>query len=382
MDINTQIKMVSENSLYSFYYTRELDNNNIVNLTNALKNNSTLVSFTLSFSYDIGENIFDIIESLSNNVHLERLDLAGNNLGDDVIIKICDMIKPHKNIKFINVTANMLGQSGIDALSQLLSKNKNIEEIVFGEEYLYDLNIYTFFNSLSNNINLRRLSIPLGNLNNNDLNSLASFIRKNKTYLTLDLRISQCNNIVETIAILLSENTIINSLTLIGSSDDDVDVICNSLKFNMNLTELQLISGNITNVGAFKLVELLSINTTIKQINLMNNCINAEGIILLCNNSSLEHLSVNCYENINELLLAQSLSDTLCKNTTLKYFCFQNPDIDENAWNNFIKSIQDNYTITDFGYHINLTDETVKFIERNKLNYSELRFGKVKAIHN
>jgi len=383
MNVNTQIDLISKNDLYNFYRNGQMSHSDMIKLINALKNNTTLVSFGLCFCDNIGDELFDLIDVLSTNESLEYLNFSYNEAGDECVVKICNAFQHHKVFN-LDITSNLISQNGIDALANLLDKNKNIKELTFGEENLYHLNVSPIFNSLNDNTTLKSLSICNGILNNSDVDKLTSMLRKNKKPSVLTLRISrsypydECY-LLHKLATILNENVNTKSLILFGPTDDDVHIISDALTHNTKLKKLVLASGSVTNTGALRLVELLKVNTTLKDLGLFNNNIEIEGIVALCGQYSLTSLDVSDNDNISPHI--SSLSDALCKNTSLVVINVYHPDIDKCSWDNFIDAIQENYIVTNFFCYLNsFTDKTIKFLQRNQENANQMRFVRAKPV--
>ena len=252
-----RFKILDENIDYNFKcfnkYLKDFDlsYNNIMNIS-LLKHVLSLENISqLNIQQNkIGdENISTILKYIkNNNIKLKTLKLQSNFIGEKGSLAIAELIKNNKYLKNINLASNPLGYKGIKNICNAIELYPNIlEELLLNftqsnnycSKDIYNMLcknnrlktlslIGNFFNnegidiilsSLRKNNSLEELSIGENkNINSKGFTNLGSYLRFNKSLITLEIRASHLSDeILKDLGKTLKDNKKIISLDLIDN---------------------------------------------------------------------------------------------------------------------------------------------------------------------
>jgi Ran GTPase-activating protein (RanGAP) involved in mRNA processing and transport len=298
-----------------------------------LETNRSITSLYLDNNQVGSEGARYIVDSLKNrHVNLKMLNLSSNYIGLDGIKYICENIT---NVTELNISSNNIKKDQIKYISNMLKKNDSI---------ITGLNISGSYICIDS------------------ITELSDALKQNTTLNNLDINDNKMMNVnyLEYISILinaLKQNTVITTLNLSRFSIFDANkessfgsvetkLICDMLKINNTITELDLSGHKIEPLGYKYICDMLKINNTIKKLNLINI---DSGVCAV--NCKLMASSLKINTTLSELNLFNIKSGSSCKNRCEYIY-------DALKYNGSITCIKYNYGDT-------IYDE---FCERNKHN--------------
>lgn len=327
--------------------------NNIIYLIDQLKFNTSIKYLNLSKNNfrNINTNLSELL--IENNI-LQYLDLSNNKLKNG-FIHLINGLKRNNHLIYLNLHNTRIANKEAFQLSEVLNLNTALKFLDISKNFI--LNSYWLSNSLEQNRKLEYIKFPS--------------IKNNKS--TLDLIQS------------LNSNYSLKYLSLKGwnfKSSGLVFLFSKYLKFNLNLTYLDLSYCNISNTHFYYLAvviknhktllsvnlagnhidkigwqlieDILNVNTTLLYLNLSNNEFDKDAIICLSNalknNNTLQQLDLsNCY-----FYDFKCITDALRINTGLKFINFSECNLEKNVI--YLKEV---FNMNIFLKCINLSDNSI-----------------------
>jgi len=317
-----------------------LENNNQIQQSMATVPKTNLLTITQTLSPEIRKKTIKDVASLLANNMLTSLEFR-SSLDDDDVIEIAAALKQNTSLRFLNLSSNRIGNRGAIALAEILRENITLtclklnynEEMEDGQEVLIA--------ALKENSTLTELycqidhwskpnNYALHNYNTIHIkqaiqNALATghLILKDM-YLTADFE--------KLLTPFLSDPENTNKLTSIDFSgtvlnDEQIQLIANLLRENNSLTEIELYCTGLNDHKIALLAESLKKNNTLTKLNIYRK---KEEYT-----SSPTHLSSQGENLLAEALKTNttlfSLGETVRMPSNIKqhlernYFKFQNP---------------------------------------------------------
>ena len=334
---NDLLRLITDSTFTEFLYFNKITDNDLLKLTKALQNNTSLTKFSLFNSDFIDDNkIISLVSALKNNNTLIELVIPQNNIGPNGAIYLAEALQQDKTfttftaLKILDIGQNNIQDEGAKALAEALKTNRT----------LTSLNIFI------NNIGVEGAS------------AIAEALQQNTTLTSLN--IGQ-NNIQGEGAIALAEalktNESLTTLDIYGNEigPDGASAIAEALKTNTKLTTLYIYSNNIQDKGAEALAEALQNNKTLTTLKIGYNKIGPKGAKALAKalleNKTLTTLNIgnNNFSDAGKTHLTEALKT----NTTLT-----NLNIDGNDFSvkNLLNLLNNNHTIT----NLNIGSNNIK----------------------
>jgi Ran GTPase-activating protein (RanGAP) involved in mRNA processing and transport len=179
-----------------------------------LKKNQSLTSLNLSKNNLKISAITLLVEGLKGNQTLQFLDLSSNSFKDPSMIELCKFLNENYSLKNLDISNNGLSNSSMDIVEYLSNNNSleiislsgndlemkhfsNLKENISLKEFNFENKIddeqsIHFVDALKNLKSLEMLNIPYVYSNflsntGNGLNSICSFMEKNKSIKTLKI---------------------------------------------------------------------------------------------------------------------------------------------------------------------------------------------------
>ena len=231
---------------------------------------------------------------------LTSLTLAGNELGDKGIVVVAGLIPAMASLTSLCLRYNHLGPEGASALTPALAANSSLTSLDLDANQLCGVDsdgkgfytaegITAIADALRVNSVLTKLSLASTMLGEDGTKSICEALQDSKTLKELDLSGSWkygYNNIgyaagAKHVADMLGSNRSLTKLSLarigpfgIGLGEEGTKLICDALKFNITLKELDLSgdaddSNNIGGTaGAKHVVNMLLVNRSLTECNL------------------------------------------------------------------------------------------------------------------
>ena len=166
------------------------------------------------------------------------------------------------------------------------------------------------------NKHLSTLDAACLNINDDDMQYVAQYIRENQTCNSIDLSSNTFTSVsMISVDIMLRAHGSIETLKMCSNhlSDVDIDMIMRALRYYNTLVDLNFAENNITDIGLQSIVEFLQHNESLRYLNLNSNKISDSGISQLSDVLSRRQflkelfLSQNQITDISNVALIQML---------------------------------------------------------------------------
>eukprot|EP00985_Skeletonema_marinoi_P029982 scaffold29926_cov138-Skeletonema_marinoi.AAC.4 len=228
---------------------------------------------------------------LTNDATLPHLDLRDNNIDDEGLVVLADALKENTTLTTLDLAENEIEKEGAIALADALKVNTTLTTLdlerneirwIHKKERMGDEGAIALADALKENTTLTTLGLKNNEIGNEGAIALADALKVNTTLTTLHLGLKH-NHIGNEGAIALAdalkENT---ALTTLGLERNEIGkegaiALADALKKNATLTTLNLERNQIDKEGAIALADALKENTTLTTLNLDNNDIGNEG---------------------------------------------------------------------------------------------------------
>jgi Ran GTPase-activating protein (RanGAP) involved in mRNA processing and transport len=244
---------------------------------------------------------------------LNMLNLSNNNLNEENIKGLFAYLKQNESIKILYLNNNNIDSPCGYYMADSFKKNKTIEILNLSHNKLNESGFDAFLNILQNdNTGLKELNISYNELNSQNFKSLSKYFNSNPTLKILDL-----------------------SGNKLGAQD--ANVIGVTFKKLANLEELKLNSCNISDESVSQLFNFL-------------------------NESGIKHLEID--SNNLGMTGPMAVMKKIQVSTKLKYFSYQNMELQPYFIGMVIKALTDNPTIE----KINLKENKLKDEELKQLS--------------
>ena len=244
---------------------------------------------------------------------LNMLNLSNNNLNEENIKGLFAYLKQNESIKILYLDNNNIDSPCGYYMADSFKKNKTIEILNLSHNKLNESGFDAFLNILQNdNTGLKELNISYNELNSQNFKSLSKYFNSNPTLKILDL-----------------------SGNKLGAQD--ANVIGVTFKKLANLEELKLNSCNISDESVSQLFNFL-------------------------NESGIKHLEID--SNNLGMTGPMAVMKKIQVSTKLKYFSYQNMELQPYFIGMVIKALTDNPTIE----KINLKENKLKDEELKQLS--------------
>ena len=315
---------------------------NIDKILHILQNRTNLIKLKLKECFNFNSNELNLlIDVIQNNTLLTKLSFNYWFYDDkEIFEKLFQTIKNHLSLN--NLTLQLASHPIIfKSLYKLLKDNSTLKirlTITFlNYNYIEDLKL--IYKLLKNNSSIIKFYPKLNWINSNYFLTFNNMLSLNSSSLN-KLRINHSGrNISEIMQILcntLKFNTTLTDLQLNNNNikDNDIKPLCELLQTNTTLTKLNLSNNDITDDGLKLLSDVLKVNTTLTELILMNNQFANNGYISLGEvlkvNTSLVKLQIcsspfTSIQNFNKLLLlfeSLKFNNTLTETDIYDYYMF------------------------------------------------------------
>ncbi|OUM68144.1 hypothetical protein PIROE2DRAFT_58315 [Piromyces sp. E2] len=191
--ILNKLKNVEELSLYygvkncglSFewkYYGMTI--NDCINLHDALRNNNTLQSLTITSSQIDDNRMRLLCKVLLDNKVLNHLDLSHNSISDEGALALSKVLtKNTVNIDYLSLFNNNINAKGAHYLGKALCTNNKLKTLILGLNPIMDEGGIDILKGIYNNQTLNYIDIASCQLKNTIVPVLCKLIKKNSPVL-------------------------------------------------------------------------------------------------------------------------------------------------------------------------------------------------------
>ena len=242
--------------------------------------------------------------------HLKQSSVIGNLIlsyckfeCDDVLLHLAEALKTNSHLAKLQMFINELQYKEHDcfALKEMLQMNKSLTHLILSKASDFNLGACYIFQGLQHNNTLVHLNLSDIGLvaTENTAQALTTMLRVNKTLTHLDL--------------------LVNS----DFSNSGAYCVCQGLKYNATLVNLDLMCTGITDKGAEYIAQALESNCSLQTLGISQNDITNHGfshiIITLETNTTLRTQSVKLigYDIISVLQTFEELNESITLNSDL-----------------------------------------------------------------
>ena len=296
-------------------------NDGVKFISDCLKHNCTLKELNLSENEITNEGVIELSEAIRMNLTLLKLNISKNWITIDGILKFLETINNGKCIiQSLKITDNNVTKSGLIKIEQSIKKLSFPLEVFASWNEIKDENTailkstikclsYNGHNDSIECSDIKEDEWPLHNISNIEYRTaiLCDCLKEDNTLQELNLTWNNITNegakkIAE--AIQVTKTLQILSLNRKEISDNGAAAISDSLKINVSLQELRLGYNNITTEGAKKIAEAIQVTKTLQILTLNRNEISDDGAAAISDslkiNVSLQELNLAWNNITNE----------------------------------------------------------------------------------
>ena len=259
----------------------DIDDSGAASLSQALLVNTTLTDLNLTNIKVGASGAASLSQALSVNTSLTHLDLGVNRIGASGAASLSKALSVNSSLTDLNLWLNMLGASGAASLSHALSVNSSLTNLNLGGNMIDDSGATSLSRALSVNAKLTHLDLGFNWIGASGAASLSHAISVNSSLTNLNLTNNKIGSSgVASLSISLSVNQSLTNLNLCGNKIDDsgVTALSQALLANTKLTDLNL---DCDTSDCFRLVDALSVNTSLAHLILNGQNIDLAGDVLM-----------------------------------------------------------------------------------------------------
>ena len=344
------------NTLHELNFSKNNINDTIVEaLGEAIANNTTLQKLSLSHNVISDHGVFFIYRCLEVNITLCELDMSENDLTNKGAKILAEAIQVNTGLQELNISKNWISKEGIMRILEACTINKRLHKLVcthniLSKSGLADIieynrieNVVTLFDTSWNSIGIKcgRLGIIITfHVQQHDVkDSLCDLDNTQKSFLFADEIKEKYRR--EHLSCGFESEYIVN---IQGIWMSEIEILCDCLKINNTLTEINLSNNNITDEGVESLAAAIKVNKTLQCLNISSNTIWSNGI-----------LALSICLKVNKALHKLNISDNYMNDCGAKYLA---------------EAIQINLTLQELNVSRNLISKegAMKIVEACKIN--------------
>jgi hypothetical protein len=199
-----------------------------------------------------------------------------------------DSLQQNNTLEFFSINSTDLHDNGWIMLSKWLQKSTAIRTLCLANNAIEDTGVEALMKAIEKNTSLKTLHMPFNLLSHMGCKFLAETLKKTETLETLNIYIQDTNK------------------------RDNLQIICDSLKKNVSLTELELtllspviILEQLVNM---QLIDMLDVNETLVKLNVNPGTFVGDGKISIRLNRNLTYRTQLNTRRIDLLILIHNIA--------------------------------------------------------------------------
>ena len=293
----------------------DLSRSKVASIIKALQTISTLKHLDFSHNILTSNEENDIGSIIIYNPFLKHLNLSGCKLSEIQIISVAKALSKESWLKYFDISHNEINKSASIGIASVIINTTTLQYLNISGCNLKDTAFIIIANSLRNVKSLKSI-----NMSNNCI-----------TYKT-----------AQSIAVALSNNLDIEQLDFCGClTNSNTLVILNSFYQHTAITHLCLRLNVITNDMAKLIAAIISLNNTIKHLDLGHCNLQENGFIEILNSltstTTLQYLNLES-NTVSEVLIVR-IATIILNNTSLMFLNFSNCNFPELGIQNIFHAI-------------------------------------------
>ena len=288
-------------------------------ITELLRNYSTLTKFSMCYCSIITEDMISILKQLAENTNLNTIHFSQNGLGRMEVKDYADELSALKCLSSFTLLEPEMPNKAADQLIGALSLDVNAKVIALSDHKLQTLQTSCMEISqiLQCNPSIVVLEIPKFYSNNEEsLDLLMAAIKATPLLEKIDVSQSHLNKDgVQKFAAAIRNAMNLKSLIMKSNEikEEAAEALANSLQDKSGLEVLDLGVNRMHAKGAIKISQALKYNTKLEVLNLHNNAIESSAAIeissMLTNKVKLSEIDIsqNTFKSEGIITIAKAL---------------------------------------------------------------------------
>ncbi|KAL0235355.1 hypothetical protein GEMRC1_001937 [Eukaryota sp. GEM-RC1] len=223
-----------------------------------------------------------LVHSLASNSTVKRLELSSSYIGDAGVRALCVGLIDNVRVVELDISKCLtpvvhLETETVDALCYLMQNNHVIQRLKLQGNRITGPDFENLANSLAGNQHLKVLNLANTMIDSDSIKKVTGIVRDCTTLKELYLSYNQINDDGARFLLQSLCNTS-SSIEVLDLGHNQMTTLHADARFLFNLRELYLDSNRLTSDTARSLSRILLGNTSLKVLNLSNNCINDDVI--------------------------------------------------------------------------------------------------------
>ena len=316
------------------------------NIAQVLQVNTTLRRLDISYCSIPNEGMIAISDHLKSNNVLQEFYCRYNNITVEGANTIAELIQLSTRLKAIDISYCGITVKGAVIISKSCKHNKILQKVILSwidienitakqkeghtvntsvqDCELTGLNIgnsgaLIISNLLFNNITTKKLDISLNDIS--DISAICDCLKTNSKLQELNLSYNKINiESTAKIAEVIEHNITLQKLNISNCNipGDRMDAISDSLRNNVTLQELNMSHNNIMFEGASKIAEVILVNAMLLKLDISSCHIPDDGVVVVSesykNNKTLQELIISWNNDQVTVNTADPICDLSSKN--------------------------------------------------------------------
>ena len=247
---------------------------------------------------------------MCHNKSITSVDLGDNSIGDDGLEKLVEHLKP-KTTEHLALQNNNITSDGANHLKRLLSIN-HLNSIELGKNLLKDKGIDLILQSVTTTVKY------IGLADTGMTSSCCSMVTAIHKIRSLRFTLPDiCDNISNS----LTNDTVLEELTLCNGNNDAYHTIINGISRNNCIKKLEFCNGHLHYQTISALAHIIKFNKNVTELAMIQLDVSPSDYLLLAQaltvNSSIKKMRIwpLVEKKMNQSLVLQFLKQLKCNNT-------------------------------------------------------------------
>ena len=253
---------------------RNIDDNQIFLLANALKNNNSLTKIDLGNNLVSAVGVSALAKALEFNRSLNTLNLSSNHVSDAGASVLGQILKINSSLDTLNLSSNHVSDAGASALGIALEANCSLNSLILSNNKIGDVGASALGKGLETNDSLSSLDLRLNEVSDTGVLALSKAIKTNYCLSILNFRYNKISDAgASALGKALETNHSLDTLDISYNQVGDAGALAlaKALEVNSSLSYLDLSFNKVGNMGALALNKALEVNHSLDTFDLSYN---------------------------------------------------------------------------------------------------------------